>query len=391
MSKVCPNCNMVIAKDEAKFCPNCGNNLVSVQQTPPLQQEQGNLQPSNDVFNGTSSDNFWGKVKNKNYIITLLVTLFVVAFGSYMYFSGIQEDKYLLQYAEVSRSLNTTNETLVNDISKEKLKNDQLKNIKEDLELQKKIVDDMAKNFSDNKPLSKYDKQHKDTIELLQKESVLISNIIAAIDNPLDANNDAALGALQESIDTLKSLSNDIVIPNTTLVTNADLSGIVSPLNAYVNEQRRINKQKMERLQAMQKFFWAMDSYIQNYNSARDEYDKMLETGRTGAGMIWSDYFNALYKAKSDRQDIRKKVNDLAAPAGAEPLKNKLLNVLDKSITCCELMRIGGNLRFNNYYADGTSKENEALRLNKDVQSMYEEFLSTYSSEKNRLTNINNL
>ena len=189
----------------------------------------------------------------------MLVTLFVVAFGSYMYFSGIQEDKYLLQYAEVSRSLNTTNETLVNDISKEKLKNDQLKNIKEDLELQKKIVDDMAKNFSDNKPLSKYDKQHKDTIELLQKESVLISNIIAAIDNPLDANNDAALGALQESIDTLKSLSNDIVIPNTTLVTNADLSGIVSPLNAYVNEQRRINKQKMERLQAMQKFFWAMN------------------------------------------------------------------------------------------------------------------------------------
>ena len=74
-----------------------------------------------------------------------------------------------------------------------------------------------------------------------------------------------------------------------------------------------------------------------------------------------------------------------------DSLKNKLLNVLDKSITCCELMRIGGNLRFNNYYADGTSKENEALRLNKDVQSMYEEFLSTYSSEKNRLTNINNL
>ena len=44
MSKVCPNCNTVIAKDEAKFCPNCGNNLVSVQQTPPLQQEICNLQ-----------------------------------------------------------------------------------------------------------------------------------------------------------------------------------------------------------------------------------------------------------------------------------------------------------------------------------------------------------
>lgn len=391
MSKVCPRCNTVIANDEVRFCPKCGNNLANVQQTPPVQQEQINPQPSNNSFNGASSSNIWGKANNKNYIIALLVTLFVVAFGSYMYFSSVQEDKYLLQYAEVSRSLNTTNETLVNDISKEKLKNDQLKNIKEDLELQKKIVDDMAKDFSDNKPLSKYDKQHKDTIDLLQKESALISNIIAAIDNPLDPNNDAALGALQENIDTLKSLSNDIVIPNTTLSTNADLSGIVSPLNAYVNEQRRINKQKMERLQAMQKFFWAMDSYIQNYNAAKDEYGKMLETGRTGGGMIWSDYFSALYRAKSDRQEIRKKVNDLAAPAGAEPLKNRFLNILDKSITCCELMRIGANLRYNKYYADGTAKENEASRLNKDLQTMYDDFLTTYSSEKARLTNINNL
>ena len=359
----CKNCGQENSADAA-FCKACGES----------REKQSKLIYSPKV----------------RYALAVVLVILVGGLSSYFYFSGVNEDKYLTNYAAAARDINEVNGAIAGNIKIETLKSTKPETLAEQLKTQKSILDSQEKIFADMKPFKNYDKQHADVIALLQKEGEFVGQIIQVVSNPLDANAETSIENIKNNIAAAKTLEGQIKIPNTSLVSNANLSAVPEQLTLFVTEQKQLNKEKMEKLAANKEFFRQMDDAIHRYDGAKSDLGKILDSNKT-AGIIWADYFNVLDRAKSERTSIRSVVGEIVAPAGTENLKRDFRAVLDNSISYCELMREAANLGYHNYHFDRIQKENAAKNIDSQVQSDYAAFIDKYNAEKNRLTNPNNL
>lgn len=391
---ICPKCKNVIEDAAAKFCPKCGADLQAISEDWTC-KNCGQINPTEATFCkscGESHDKqtkFIYSAKFK-YALAVIAVALIGGLGSYFYFTGVNEDKYLTNYVAVARDLNEVNGAVASNIKIDTLKSTKPETLAEQMKAQKNILDSQEKIFSEMKPFKKYEKQHADVIALIHKENEIVGQVIQIISNPLDANTETSINGLKDNIAELKTLSEQIKVPNANLVSNVNLSAVPEQLNLFVTEQKKINEAKMEKLSANQEFFRQMDDAIHRYDGAKLDLGKILDSNKT-SGMIWADYFNVLDRAKSERVGIRNVVSDITAPEGTEDLKRSFRGVLDSSISYCELMREAANLGFNNYHADRMKKENAAKDVDSQVQNDYAAFIDKYNAAKKRLTNPNNL
>ncbi len=391
---ICPKCKQVIADADTKFCPKCGADLQTVT-TNWTCQKCGQLNSADAGFCkncGDSRDKQTKLIYSEKFRYALVVAAVVLigGLGSYFYFNGANEDRYLTNYAAASRDLVEVNGILVSNIKIETLKSTKPETLAEQLKTQKDVLDAQATIFSDMRPFTNYDKQHADLIALLQKESEIIGQVIQVVSKPLDSTVDASIENIKNNLAAVKTLEEQIKVPNATFVSTVNLSTVPEQLNIFVGEQRKINQEKMDKLAANQEFFRQMDDAIHRYDGAKADLGKILDSNKT-SGMIWSDYFNVLDRAKSARTDIRNSVSEIVSPPGTENLKRDFRAVLDDSISYCELMREAANLGFNNYAFDRMKKEKAADEVNAQVQNEYANFIDSYNAAKNRLLNVNNL
>ena len=391
---ICPKCKQVIEDDAAKFCPKCGADLQNVLEDWTC-KNCGQINSAEATFckscgeSREKQEKFIYSTKFK-YALAVLAVALIGGLGSYFYFNGLNEDKYLTNYAAVARDLDEINEALTSNIKIETLNSTKSETFVEQLKAQGNILNEQEKIFVEMSSFKKYENQHADIIALIRKENEVIGQVIQVVSNPLDTNAETTVAGLKDKIAELKTLSEQIHVPNTNLVSKANLSVVPEQLNLFVTEQKKINQAKMEKLAVNQEFFRQMDDAIHRYDGAKSDLGKILDSNKT-SGMIWADYFNVLDRAKSERTAIRAVVNDIVAPEGTEDLKRSLRAVLDSSISYCELMREAANLGFNNYHRDRMNKENAAKDVNKQVQDDYAGFIESYNAAKKRLTNPNNL
>lgn len=391
--------------DHVNFCPDCGAKLVEnnswVCNGCGTENDAGshfckNCGVSRDEQN-EHKDSVKDKIvefshtKNFRYMVVGIIMMFAIAGGSYYYFNNMNEGHYLAYYAEASRTINDTNEIVVSNVKTGVLTNDSAGDIKGKLQTQKDAIDNLSKRFTEKHAFKNYESQHKSMIDILQKESSMLDETILVISKPLEKNTDELIGKVKDDIDGIKELSSQMDVPNTTLISGTDLSVVPQQLTVFVAEQKkfdeekqRLEKEKKERQAAMNEFFSKMDTYIQDYDNAKDDLGTLLESSRKGS-IMWTDYFGMINRAKFSRQGIKYQVNKLQTPAGAEEVKKQFIGVLAESIRYCELMSMGANLEYNNHYPSAVLKYNDAKKVNEQVQNDYTSFTSSYTSEKERL------
>ncbi|MBR1807385.1 MAG: zinc ribbon domain-containing protein [Selenomonadaceae bacterium] len=390
----CPKCNQPIADAEAKFCPKCGADIQSaVADWTCAKCGQVNSADADFCKNcGDSRDKQTKLIYSEKfrYALAVVAVILIGGLGSYFYFNGANEQRYLTNYAAAQRDLNEVNNIVVTNVKFETLNSAKPETLTEQLKTQKDVLDAQAKIFSDIKPFTNYDAQHADLITLLNKESEIIAQVIQVVSKPLDSTVDATIENIKTNVSAVKSLEEKIKVPNANFVSTVNLSAVPEQLNIFVAEQRKVNAAKMEKLAANQEFFRQMDDAIHRYDGAKSDLGKILESNQK-SGMIWADYFSVLDRAKSERTSIRSTVSEIVAPPGTENLKRDFRAVLDSSISYCELMREAANLGFNNYHRDRFQKESAAKDVDAQVQRDYAAFTDAYNSAKNRLLNVNNL
>lgn len=401
----CPKCGQKIADRETRYCPKCGADIQSTTE-PWICQKCGQENTSDALFckacgyshekqlerESTTKGQLLNFVQSKRFLfcIVVVIVMLVGGFGSYYYFNNINETKYLTAYAEAARDIENANNILSGNIKVDVLKGNNADDLTKQMQEQKNILDEMALNFSQQKPFAKYETQHNNVITLLHKESTLLEQVIQLINKPLDNNTDSIIENIKENINDIKSMNTQIQVPNATFVSSIDLSTVPQQLNVYVTEQKQINKEKMEKLAAYQDFFKKMDGAIQRYEAARKDLGTVRDAFKK-EGFMWNDYLDALDRAKSSRSGVRYTVSEIDPPAGTEGLKQKFLSVLDDSIRYCDTLSAAGNLQRWNYYWQSIEKEKSANDMNQEVQDGYAAFTENYQAEKVRLTNVNNL
>ena len=389
----CPKCKQPIDDDAAKFCPKCGADIQAASTW--TCAKCGQVNPADADFCKSCGDSRDKQTKliyseKFRYALAVVAVILIGGLGSYFYFNGANEQRYLTNYAAAQRDLSEVNTAVVGNIKFETLNSAKPETLTEQLKTQKDVLDAQAKTFSDMKPFKNYDAQHADLITLFQKESEIIAQVIQVVSKPLDSTVDATIESIKSNVAAVKSLEEKIKVPNANFVSSVNLSAVPEQLNIFVAQQRKVNAAKMEKLAANQEFFRLMDDAIHRYDGAKSDLGKILESNQK-SGMIWADYFNVLDRAKSERTSIRSTVSEIVAPPGTENLKRDFRAVLDSSISYCELMREAANLGFNNYHRDRFQKESAAKDVDAQVQRDYATFIDSYSAAKNRLLNVNNL
>ena len=390
----CPKCGAEISGD-INFCPKCGANLLEVVAENWTCKNCG-AENSGDALFCTSC----GESKSKQasifyspmfkFGILLALIIFIGGFGSYAYFNGLNEDKYLTYYAAASRDFDEAETSLENQIKISTIKATKTEDLIKQLNNQKNILKGQLEIFTQMTPFKNYDKQHADMTAALQKEIEIIDGITQIISNPLDSGVEANLETLKKNLDTVNNLKSQINIPNVIFTPHNDLAAITGQLDGFVKEQKTFYAERVEKLNANQEFFRQMDNLISRYDAARTDLGKMMESLRK-SDMTWNDYFNMLDRAKSERSSIRYSANEINPPAGTEHLRQEFVEVLNEAVRYCEMMRAAANLGFNNYGFQRYMKEQESKEVDTNVSEMYDAFISRYETEKRRLTNINNL
>ncbi|WP_143005297.1 zinc ribbon domain-containing protein [Selenomonas ruminantium] len=372
----CRSCATLNDKD-AKFCKNCGE-----------AQDHDSHQ-----FNIDDYIQRFREYKYFKHIMIALALLIVSIAGSSYYFNNMNEGNYLKMYAEAHRSLNDATSIVVTNTKPGAIKPENAEELSKQLQSEKDEIDEEMKSFTSRKPFAGYTAQHEAMIELLQKESSVLETSIQVIKSPLNEDVDNALNEVKDNTEQIKNLSGQINVSNTVMTLDDDITVLPAQLKAYVTEQRkleeerkRIEAEKQARLNELKTFFAEMDEAIERYNSAKADTGGMMESLRNG-GMIWADYFRVLNQARNDREGVRYKVNNMKCPQGTDQLRKDFLQVLDDSVRYCDVMKIGANLQFNRYYASAYQKEEEAKKINENVQKEYAAFIANYNESKSSMLN----
>ena len=399
LTSKCSKCNTDI-DNSAQFCPNCGTKCERKQEWICAHCQTKNSAEANFCKQcGKSSQppsvlaqklQVWSSSPYAKYIIGLIILLLITGLGSYYYFNFVSESHYLAQYAEAARKIETANDLLTSNIKPDTLTREKTADLQKQLQEQKNNIDSVEKDFSHSHPLQKYAEQHKNLINLLNKESSILEETCLIITKPLDSGTDTVLNSLKENVDEATSLAGQIQVPNTNFSLINDMSLLPHHLTLFVEEQRKINKDKLDRLALMNTFFQKTDAIIQRYDGAKTDLSGLLGNIRNG-GYTWFDYFQALQSARSFRLGIRSEIDRLNAPKGTEALKRQFSEVLTASLLYCDQMNAAAQIEFNSNLSNAQKKYTEATAINTKVQNSYADFINTYQSEKTRLTNMDNL
>jgi hypothetical protein len=403
MTRHCPNCDTEL-DDGTYFCPKCGHDCrereewickkcnVKNPATADFCKKCGNSFQSQESKEHSIIGKIksWSKQKVVRYGLIGLIILIASFSGAYYYYNYMSETHYLLQYAEASKKIADANDTLLKETSPDLLKNDKRDDIQKQLQDKKSDIDDIEERISKTHPLEKYETQQKNLISLLQKESNVLDQTNLAIKKPLSSETDNVIANIKDDIDSIVSLSTQIEVPNTTFALTNNFPVLPHQLTLFVEEERQVNKAKLERLTAMNDFFQKMDSIIQRYDSEKTDFGNLLVTLRNG-GYTWLDYFRLLQQAKTMRVGLRNQVNYLKEPQGTEDVKRQLIDVLTQSIQYCDTMHAGANLEFRRNYSGAQTNYTKAKTINESVQDAYTQFTSNYQVTKSQLTNVDNL
>lgn len=391
----CPKCGADIPAEDINFCPKCGANLLeTVAET--WTCKNCDTENSADALFCVSCGESREKQNKLFYSpkfrfgILLILVVLIGGFGSYFYFSGINEDKYLTYYTAAARDVQNVDNAIGSQLKVATIKATKPDDLIKQLNAQKKILNSQLEIFSQTTPFKDYEIKHNAVINILQKEISAVDLAIQLISNPLDTTTDNTLDSMRKNLEAVKDLSSQIQMPKAHFFPTEDLLNAPDQLNIFIAEQKKNQSEKMEKLAANQEFFRQMDESINRYNAAANDLWKMLETTRK-SDMTWNDYFNTLDNAKSARTSIRNNVSQIKPVAGMEYLKEEFMGVLDEAIRYCEMMRAAANLGFRNYNYQRYRKEQESREVDTQTQEKYDAFIQRYESEKKRLTNVNNL
>ena len=405
MLRKCPNCGKEITDDTVSFCPECGTRCPRPEPWTCLKCGAENQADAKFCVGCGASRSaqeapsafrsFAQRFKESPYLklgAALLVAILFAIGGASYYYNNLDVDHYLAYYAEASRTVDSNESYVADNIKADLLKDNIISDTKSQLQKNKDDLDEIAGTFSKKKPLKGYSEQHKTTLALLQKESALCDQIILVLDKPLDEEAPSVIESLKTDIQDAKAMEDQLDIKNTSFSTGIDLTNVPQQLTSFITEQKRLDeekkrmeKERQEHQAAINDFFKKMDQIISNYDSAKVDLGAMLESDRKG-GMIWADYFNIINNATSARNGIRYQINALKAPAGTEKLQQQFAQVLADSIRYCQLMNISAHLQFNHYEKDAMTKKKEADALDKQVQQNYAAFISNYNATKSSMT-----
>ena len=394
-NKTCPKCGAAIPEGNVNFCPKCGANLLDAfaeKWTCKNCGTENSVDARFCVACGESREKhskLFYSPKFRFGVILILVIL-IGGFGSYFYFNGVNEDKYLSYYTMAARDIQNVDLAVGSKLKVTTMKATKQEELINLLNAQKKILDSQLENFSHITPFKNYETQHDNVINILQKEIAVLDQSAQLVSNPLDSTTDNTLESMKKNLATVKELSAEIQMPKANFSPTEDLINMPDQLNIFIAEQKKVYAEKMEKLAANQEFFRQMDVSINRYNAARTDLGKMLETTRK-SDMTWNDYFNMLDNAKSARVNVRHNVSEIRPVAGMEYLKEEFMEVLDAAIRYCEMMRAAANLGFNKYNYQRYRKEQESKEVDTQVKEKYDAFIQRYENEKNRLTNVDNL
>jgi len=403
MTRRCPNCNAEIDAT-TYFCPKCGNDCRGREdwlckkcqaKNPAIADFCKNCGYS--FYTQKSKENSigekirtWGRKKYIKYGLAGLLVLFAAFGGAYYYYNYVSETHYLLQYEEASRNIEDANDTLIKETLPDILKKEKRDDIQKQLQEKKAAIDDIEGRISKKHPLEKYASQQKTLINLLQKESTVLEQTNLAIQKPLSSETDNVIANIKDDIDIIISLTRQINVPNTAFALNTDFSILPHQLTLFVEDQRKINQEKLDKLAVMNEFFQKMDNVIQDYDSEKTDFGSLLVNLRNG-GYTWLDYFALLEQAKSMRTGLRNQVNYITAPQGTEDLKRQFIDTLTLSIQYCDTMRVGANLEFHQNNSGAQKNYAKAKTIYGKGQDTYTQFVSNYQVIKSQLTNIDNL
>lgn len=389
----CLNCGQENERD-ALFCKKCGSSLTeqtSVAATIALQSKpQAVQQAKTQVLNYAKRIKAWAySYRYANIVIGVIIVGLLSILGSYIYFNYVNESRYLARFNEASRKISSANDVLTSNITPDIVKSTQIDSISQQIQEQKVEIDTLEKDFAEKKSPEKYRDQHKIMINLLGLESSILKDASLILTNPLTAETDSLLVSIKGNIDGAEGMANQIQISSDNVRLSTNMVALPHQLTVYVEEKRRVNKERMDRLAAMNKFFTSMDAIIQKYNNAKTDFVGTLENLRKG-GDNWDDYFSALGDAKKIRVSLRNQVSSIKAPREAEALKRQFNEVLTQSINYCDMMNDAANMEHSTIFYVAQPKYKEAANANDDVQKAYSAFITNYEAEKSRLTNIDN-
>ena len=394
-NKNCPKCGAEIPEGDINFCPKCGANLLEGVAENWTCKNCGTENSADSLFCtscGESRENQKSLLYSPKFKFGIILTLVILigGFGSYFYFNGINEKKYLTYYTTAAQDIQDADKVIGSQLKVATIKAAKTDDLINRLNAQKKILNSQLEIFSQIKPFKNYEMKHNAVINILQKEISAVDSAIQLISNPLDTTTDNTLETMKKNLQTVKDLSVQIKIPNVNFTPTEDLLSAPDQLGIFIAEQKKVYAEKMEKLAANQEFFRQMDEAVNRYNAARTDLGQMLETTRK-SDMTWNDYFSMLDNAKSARSNVRYNVSEIKPVAGMEYLKEEFMEVLDAAIRYCEMMRAAANLGFNRYNYQRYRKEQESKEVDTQVKEKFDAFIQRYESEKKRLTNVNNL
>lgn len=253
-TKQCPACRQMVDHETAQFCPFCGADLYE-SVNPWKCKKCGQVNEPKAMFCiGCGQSKELQKEKEKTiggkagyllrsnvfkYGLLVLFVMLIGAGGSYYFFNNMYEGKYLERYAAAARTVAEAHDVIVSNIKSDVLSQSKPEDIRNRLKETKDALDRHAQEFAQKKPFKDYEKQHADVTDLLQKESLLIDQIVQITDNPLDENTDATMEEIKQNIDAIKELSSGIQVPTASFTPSVDLASAVQQLSIFVSAKKK--------------------------------------------------------------------------------------------------------------------------------------------------------
>lgn len=400
IQRICPSCGSENEMN-ASYCTKCGGKIT-------LQEQEKNdsitvlsqkkiAEDESDV-SLEESKKVWRIFQSRKQAImavSLLLVFFVCLTSAFIYLTYTQESRYLNQVGAVARMIAQNDQLLVNRLAAENLKSNKAKEIMKELQ---PICDEMSEKEKEIQKMSvpnKYLEEHKKLQTLLEKETTLLRKVLLVLREPLNVEAENILVEIKSVGEDCKKLSEQIQFTGISFSQSSDKMIACNELKIFAEAEKKLNKEKMDRLAVNQTFFQKVDAILQKYDNQKQDLGDILGNLRNG-GYTWADYFNVLQGANTFRTKLREEINTLSAPKGTEELKRELSDVLTLSLQYCEKMRAGANIEFNTRYRSDISlaaqeKYNEATTINQEVQEKYQAFLTHYQTAKTDLTNIEKL
>ncbi|KAB2953393.1 hypothetical protein F9B85_05650 [Heliorestis acidaminivorans] len=236
----------------------------------------------------------------------------------------------------------------------------------------------------------RYKMLHTNITELLNLQKNIYQDILLVIQNPLNQETDAVLVRINATLSESKELFSLAQVDQMEVLYRSDLVSLTNQLSLYVEEERRIYREKLEKLEKNKAFFERMDAIQQRWEGAKTDLQHALNLLYQGDSS-WFDYYAVIDDAKRMRRSIRDELNLIPAPTGLESMKNQLHSLLTDAVYYCELMERAGSLFLYGDYYYSEQRYDEAKALNRRIQNSYGNFKKNYQVQKSLLTNLDNL